>query len=50
MSEVSLKTICFGGVSLQTTKTIRTKGFGKQGKVINKIIDETGVKIEVIPT
>ena len=28
----------FGGVALQTTKKIRTKGFGKQGKVINKNI------------
>lgn len=30
--------LSFGGVSLQTTKKIRTKGFGKQGKVINKHI------------
>lgn len=30
--------LSFGGVSLQTTKKIRTKGFGKQGKVIHKHI------------
>jgi integrase len=30
--------LSFGGVSLQTTKTIRTKGFGKQGKVMHKHI------------
>ena len=30
--------LSFGGVSLQTTKKIRTKGFGKEGKVIYKHI------------
>lgn len=30
--------LSFGGVSLQTTKMIRTKGFGKQGKVMYKHI------------
>ena len=30
--------LSFGGVSLQTTKKIRTKGFGKQGKVMYKHI------------
>lgn len=30
--------LSFGGVSLQTTKKIRTKGFGKQGKIIHKHI------------
>jgi integrase len=30
--------LSFGGVSLQTTKKIRTKGFGKQGKMIHKHI------------
>lgn len=30
--------LSFGGVSLQTTEKIRTKGFGKQGKVIYKHI------------
>ena len=28
----------FGGVMLETTKKIRTKGFGKEGKVINKYV------------
>ena len=32
------KSLSFGGVALQTTKKIRTKGFGKKGKIIYKHI------------
>lgn len=32
------KSLSFGGVALQTTKKIRTKGFGKQGKMLNRHI------------